>query len=165
MRLIRWFTFSPCFCFAALFIGCARSERQSAQDTTATATDTAAAISAQPAAISLAEVAGKWRVRATNEAGDSLVSYELNATADTSGWTIKFPNRPPVPVRVVAVAGDSVVTEAGPYESVLRKGVMVTIRGASRLQGEKLVGSSVARYQTKGPDSVLNVRTEGTRAP
>jgi hypothetical protein len=40
----------------------------------------------------------------------------------------------PVPVRVVAVAGDSIVTDAGPYQSFVRKGVRVTTRTVSRLQ-------------------------------
>ena len=47
------------------------------------------------------------------------------ATADTTGWTMAFVDRPPMPVRVLALAGDSVVTEFGPYESVVRPGVTV----------------------------------------
>jgi hypothetical protein len=87
------------------------------------------------------------------------------ATADNSGWSFNFPKRAPVPIRVLAVAGDSIVTEAGPYESVLRKGVQVTTYSTLRLQDGKLVGSTVARYATSGPDSVLHLRSEGTRAP
>ena len=52
----------------------------------------------------------------------------------------------PVPVRVVAVAGDSIVTDAGPYESFVRKGVRVTTRTVSRLESGKLVGTIEARY-------------------
>jgi hypothetical protein len=94
------------------------------------------------------------------------VTYDLKATPDTTGWTITFPNRPPVPVRVVSVAGDSIVTDAGPYPSVLRKGVQVRTRGAFRLQDGKLVGTTVATYTgTKTADSMLTVRSEGTRKP
>ena len=101
-----------------------------------------------------------------NEARDStLVSYQLTATADTAGWTIVFPNRKPIPVRVAAVAGDSLVIEAGPYESVLRKGVQVTTHGVLRLQNGKLAGLTVAHYKTTTPDSVRRISMDGTRTP
>lgn len=145
---------------AVAVVGCARTE--DAADTSAAATATPA----QPAPISLSDVAGTWAVRGMNQAGDStLVTYELKATADTTGWTITFPNRPPVPVRVVSVAGDSIVIDAGPYESALRRGVRVTTHGSFRLQDGKIVGTTRARYDTKGADSVLIVRSEGTRKP
>lgn len=149
-------------CCAAVLVGCAKSEDQAAVDTAAAT----AAPPPPPAGIALADVAGKWNVKGMNEAGDStIVTYEMTATADTTGWVINFPNRKPVPVRVVSVAGDSIVTEAGPYESVLRKGVQVTTHGVFRLQDGKLVGNTIARYNVKTADSVRIVRTEGTRAP
>ena len=147
-------------CSAIVILGCSPAKDQPAADTTA-----AAPAMAAPAAISLADVAGKWNVRATSEAGDINVDYVLTATADNSGWTFTFPKRDPIPVRVVAVDGDSVVTEAGPYESVLRKGVQVTTRNVNRLQDGKLIGATEAHYAGTSPDSVLRLRTEGTRAP
>ena len=152
------FTTFRALCCAAALGGCTKTEKQPAADTAAMAAEAPA-----PAAISLADVAGKWRVRGMSETGDStLVTFELNATADPSGWTFIFPNRKPIPVRVTT-AGDSIMTEAGPYESVLRKGVQVTTRGVLRLEGGKLVGTTVARY-AGGRDS-LRVRTEATRMP
>ena len=101
-----------------------------------------------------------------NEARDStLVTYQLTATTDTSGWTITFPNRKPIVARVAAVAGDSLVIEAGPYASVLRRGVQVTTHGVLRLQAGKLVGLTVAHYKTTRPDSVRSIPLEGTRTP
>jgi hypothetical protein len=150
---------------AVVVMGCTKSENRA--DGRAAA-DTAAAPPATPAAsatISLADVAGKWRLRTTDEAGGKAVETELVATADTSGWTLTGPNRKPIPVRVIAVAGDSIVTEAGPYESFIRKGVQVTTRSVSRLQDGKLVGTLEARYALKGGDSVAQRRSEGTRAP
>ncbi len=145
-------------CCAVVLVGCAKPEQQPAQDTTAAAAPT------PPAGISLADVAGKWAMTTTNEKGDStLVKYELVATGDTTGWTFNFPKRKPVPAHV-AVGGDSIVLEAGPYESVLRKGVQVTTHSVARLQDGKLVGTTVARYATHGPDSLRNLRLEGTRA-
>ena len=90
---------------------------------------------------------------------------ELTATADTSGWTVTRPNGKTVPVRIVAVGGDSIMTEAGPYESALRKGVPVRARMVLRLQEGKLVGATEARYTLSGGDSVAHRPTEATRAP
>ena len=142
---------------AAAVIGCAKTETK------------APAVSQAPPpppALSLADVAGKWTVRGMNEAKDStLVTYQLTATADTTGWMITFPNRKqPVPEHVMA-AGDSLVVDAGPYASVLRKGVQVTTHGVLRLQGGKLVGLTVAHYKTAKPDSVRRIAMEGTRLP
>ena len=120
---------------------------------------------AAPAAVALADVAGKWDMRVMPETGDStLVSYQLVAGADASGWTLNLPNRPPVPARVTA-AGDSIVLEAGPFESVLRKGVQVTTQTVTRLQDGKLIGRTTAHYATSSADSVVQLRLEGTRAP
>ena len=149
------------FCCAAILVGCGKSEVQPARDTTAVAPATPES----RAAISLADIAGKWRLRTMDEAGGNVVESELTATADTSGWTLTRPDRKTVPVRVVAVAGDSIITEAGPYESALRKGVQVRARMVLRLQEGKLVGTTEARYTMRGRDSVAHRPTDGTRAP
>lgn len=159
---MRRLTFA-CFCTGLALVGCAKS------DDAAATTDTAAggvATTAAPAPISLADVAGRWTVRAVPESGDtSAVISQLNASADTTGWTMTLPGRPPVSTRVVLVSGDSIVTENGPYESVLRKGVQVRTRSVMRLRDGKLIGNTVARYTTTGADSVLRLRTEATRTP
>ena len=149
-------------CCAIALVACNKPKEEPAMESTAAAPETPAA----PAPIALADIAGKWNVRTMAESGDStLVSYELVASGDTSGWSLNFPKRKPVPMRVVAVAGDSVVTEAGPFESALRKGIKVTTNSVLRLQGGKLVGTTIAHYATSGADSVRNLRMEGTRAP
>ena len=117
----------------------------------------AATIVAAKAPLALADLAGRWRVRVNSYRGDSLTTYELNATRDTGGWTITFPNRPPLPLQIVGVAGDSIVTETGPYPSVLRRTVSVrSLRAVHRLEGDEIVGSFTARYETAQPDSVLH---------
>lgn len=136
---------------AALLTACAKSADREAASTPT---------------ISLADVAGQWSMRTMREGSDStLVTFGLVATADGAGWMMTAPNRDPIPMRVVAVDGDSIVTEAGPYESLLRPGVTVTTRVVSRLREGRMVGTFVARYATSGADSVLYGRTEGTRAP
>ncbi|HSE53693.1 MAG TPA: hypothetical protein VLB00_15990 [Gemmatimonadales bacterium] len=146
-------------CCAAVLAGCSKPDATPAADTTAVAAPA-------PAPISLAEVAGKWTVRTMAENSDSvLVTSEMTATADTSGWVTIVPGRPPLPTRVIEVAGDSITTEFGPFESVLRAGVQVTTRTVMRLRDGKLVGTLVARYVTTGADSVTRLRLEATRAP
>jgi hypothetical protein len=144
---------------ALAVVACAGSEK--------TETDSAAAATPTvgPAALDLASLAGKWTQVVRAEGSDSiLVTSELNAGADASSWTIKLPGREPQPVRVT-VSGDSVMTEVGPYESVLRKGVQVTTSGVARLVDGKLVGTTIARYSGAGADSVVRMRTEATRTP
>src|SRR5207248_1801204 len=133
---------------AATIAGCAKADNKPA--------DTAkpAAAQAAPAGISLADVAGKWNVVGKDATTDStLTTYVFNATADTAGWTITYPNRPPVAVHVLAVSGDSITAVSAPYESVLRKGVQVTTNSTMRLKDGKLVGLVVAHYNVKTADS------------
>jgi len=159
---MRFFAFCCCCC-TALLAGCGQD--RNAEDRAASDTAAAASAAEPRATISLSDVAGKWKVRSTDETGGTPVEVELVATDDTSGWTIGSPSGRPIPVRVVAVAGDSIVTEAGPYESFVRKGVQVTTRTVNRLQDGKLVGTIEARYTTKGGDSVVKRLSKGTRAP
>jgi len=164
---MRHFPLCAVACCTAALIGCSRGDTGDA-DTTAGDTSAMAAPMAAPAspAMSLAQMAGRWNMRSVPETGDTTATtYVLTATADSSGWTITFPNRQPVAMRVVAVAGDSVVTEAGPYASARRRGVQVTTTTSMRMMGDSLVGTTVAHYVTTGPDSVLRLRTAGVKAP
>lgn len=149
-------------CSAAVLVACAKTEAPPADTGMAVAPAPEAAPA--PAPITLGEVAGKYAVTGKNEAGDTtLVTYDLNATADTTGWSITFPNRQPIPQRIVSVAGDSIVLEAGPYASQIQKGVQVRTQTVYRLKDGKLVGRTVARYDTKGPDTLRIVISEGVR--
>lgn len=151
-------------CSSVLLIACAKTEDAPPVDT-GMAVAPAPVPEAAPAAapMDLKTVAGKYAFTGKNEAGDTtLVTYELDATGDTTGWTITFPKRKPIPQRVVAVAGDSIVLEAGPYSSEIYKGVQVRTHTVYRLQDGKLVGRTVARYDG-GPDSVRIVMSEGIR--
>ncbi len=143
--------------------GCAKTEKPMAEPAAPPAAPAAAP--AMPAPINMADAAGKWTVKSMMMNKDSvLVTYTLTATADTNGWMLMLPGRKPMPMHVM-VSGDSVVTDAGPFESVLRKGVQVTTHGVMRMQGGKFVGMNTAHYKTKGADSVLMMRTEGTKNP
>ena len=148
----------------ALLAACAKADK-TASDSAAGTVDSAAMAPA-PKAFALADVAGKWNVVSKPTSGKDTMAtkYVLTATGETTGWTITFPGRAPVPVQV-EVSGDSVVTTSGPYDSVRRKGTQVTTNGSFRLQDGKLVGHTTAHYKTKSADSVLTLTNEGTRAP
>lgn len=141
---------------AVLLAACVKTETSTPVDTGAVAMAPEPAPAAPAAApISLGSVAGKYRVTSRGQAPDtSVVTYELNATGDTTGWTITFPNRKPVPVRIVSVSGDSIVVETGQFESVRRAGVPVSTRTTYRLENGQLVGTTVARYKVSGPDTM-----------
>ena len=79
-------------------------------------------------------------------------------------WTITLPGRDPMPFSVT-VSGDSLITGAGPYESVLRPGTQVSTTGVLRLVNGQLTGPLVAHYVTAGADSTLNLVTTATRTP
>ena len=150
----RSMQFTMC-CAVTIGLGCAKTD--------VPATDTTAV--AGPAALSAADVAGTWNNQAVALSGDTTaIPSVLVATSDDTGWTLTFPGRPPIATRVTFDA-DSVMTESGPYESVRRKGVQVVTSGVYRLRNGKLEGTSVARYATRGADSVMTFRVTGTRAP
>ena len=113
--------------------------------------------------IKLADVAGTWESKAAVGPNDSIVvNSSLTATADKSGWSMKFTSGNPVPVRVLAVAGDSVVTEAGPYPSILRPGQTVNLlHMVGHYKGNSMTGTFDAYYQSGG---VIHGKIEATRA-
>ena len=159
---------SAVFSCAILLIACAKKE-QKAADTTAAAAPAAvpapAPAPAPAATLSLADLAGKWTGPTRPENSDSvLVVATITATADTAGWTLILPKRPPIPLHV-SVSGDSLLFSNGPYESVLRKGVQVTTESVSRMQDGKMVGTTIAHYKTGGADSVRRIRMELTKQP
>jgi hypothetical protein len=148
---------------ALLIVGCAKKEQPAADTTTAAA---APAPAPAPRTIALADVAGKWQVRAVPESGTdtTATTYVLTATADTSGWSLAFPSGLKVPLHIQA-SGDSVIQTTGEFASQRRKGVKVKTEGSFKLQDGKLVGRSTAHYSKAGPDSVLHLRIEGTKMP
>jgi hypothetical protein len=147
-------------CTIALLVACGKGGDQAADTTGATA-----AADVPPPGISAADVSGKWNMTAVPETGNATpTTFVLAATGANTGWTLTFPNRPPVALSVT-IAGDSITAASAPYESVRRKGVQVTNNSVIRLQDGNMVGSAVAHYTTKGADSVVRLRLTGTRAP
>ena len=154
-------------CLAVMVLGCGKAADRPADATgEAPAAATAAPADAAPATLSLADLAGTWKVHSVVEGNDKVtLDYDLVATGERSGWTINRSGRDPIPVRVVAVEGDSIVTEAGPFESLIRKGVQVQSRTVMRMEDGKLKGTTTAHYQVSTADSVTRLSIEATRAP
>ena len=148
---------------AAIVAGCAKTENAPADSSAVVESSTTSTASGT---LNLADVAGKWNMKAVPMSGDTTTTnYVLTATGNTDGWTLTFPGRPqPVPVKV-KVDGDSVMLSAGPYPSVRRPGIQVTTYSIARLQSGRLNGTTTAHYKTKGADSVLALTTSGARAP
>lgn len=147
-RMMRWTGVLACVVSVA---ACASTRIQSATDIAPS--------------VSLADMAGTWNMRTLNMAADSvLVTYDIFATNDVSGWTLTFPGRDPIPVRVIEVAGDSVVLDAGPYASALQQGVTVSTRFDMRLQGDSLAGLITAIYNMPQGPTTVPLRVRGLRA-
>lgn len=146
----------PVLAAALLLVSCAEEADDATDETVADTT-------AVEAGIALADIAGTWNMRSVPVTGDTTATvYQLVATS--TDITLNFPDRDPIVGRTV-LAGDSIVMEAGPYESVRRAGVQVWTHAVYRLEGDRLVGMVDAHYETAGADSVLTLHSEGTRAP
>jgi len=140
---------SPILLCALILVACAKSEQKKA-DTSAPAPAAAAAPAAPTqgtAAITPADVAGTWSGTTKPMTKDTvLTTVGMTMTSTTSGWTMTLPNGTH-PVRVITVGGDSVVTEAGPFPSAVRKGKQVqVIHSVLHLRDGKLAGTTHATY-------------------
>jgi glucose/arabinose dehydrogenase len=147
-----------------LFVAACAKKEEPAKDTTAAMTP-APAPAAAPT-IALADAAGQWQFASTPMAGKdtSPTKFTLNAKTDTMGWTMAFPDKQVVPLKV-SVSGDSVQLVSGEFKSQRRKGMKVKTETVLRMQGGKLAGMTNAHYMTKGADSTLQLRTEGSKMP
>ncbi len=117
----------------------------------------------KPTPTKASEFAGNWEMKSMIGPKDSVIAtYVLHATSTEKGWTLTFtsPKRDALPLRIIAMGGDSVVTEMGPYKSVLRAGVMVTVRSTSHVKGDTMAGTFTSKYAN---GDVVNGKDSGTR--
>jgi len=118
---------------------------------------------AQAAASAKPTVAGTWAIESTvkTAAGkDTVVNSLVTATADANGWVTHLAGRDPIPTLVVAMGGDSVVTEAGPFQSVARPGQTVTTHESLHFKDDAVWGTIEARYSN---GEIVKGTVKGTR--
>ena len=98
--------------------------------------------------LKMSDIAGVWDAKTMVGPKDSVVVTDvLTMTADGKGWTMAFPGHTDaVPVKIVSMGGDSVVTDAGPYPSVLRAGQTVTVHMVAHFKGDTMWGTALAVY-------------------
>jgi len=108
-----------------------------------------------------AGIAGRWEGKSMMGAKDSVIAtFVVTAKATAKGWTMKLQGRPTLPARVIAAGGDSVVTEIGPYSSILRKGQRVTTRTTGHYNGDTMTGTFEATFAN---GDVVHGKTTATR--
>ena len=135
---------------AALLTACAAKEEE-------------APAPAPPAAPTLADFAGTWTVKSVLEGTPDTVTSTMTGTADPASWTLTLEGRPNVAL-TVSLVGDSLVGQSAEYESILRKGVMVSVRTAGVLSNGALVGNVVATYKTPTGEQVVRGTSTSTKA-
>jgi glucose/arabinose dehydrogenase len=151
-------------CSTILLVAACAKKEEPAQDTTAAMAPAPAPAPAPT--IALADVAGKWQFNSVPMTGTdtSPTKYVLTATADSAGWTLTFPDKQVVPLQAT-VSGDSVMLASGEFTSQRRKSTKVKTATTLRLVDGKLQGVTTAHYAKAGADSVLQLKSEGTRIP
>ncbi|MEO7363387.1 MAG: hypothetical protein ABI120_23845 [Gemmatimonadaceae bacterium] len=141
---------APALFVLAVITACAPKEGAKGE-TTAMAPAPAMA----PAAKTPASFAGTWSTTATLDGVAKPVPTTLVGSADGATWTVSLEGRPNV-AATASMSGDSLIVQTAEYESVLRKGVMVTTRTASVMSDSTMMtGNMVALYKTpKGVEEV-----------
>jgi hypothetical protein len=125
--------------------------------------DTAAVSDSLPPGKSLGSIAAIWDVNVRPMEKDSILTTYILNTTDTTGWMFAFPDESPVKMRVIDRKGDSLVAEAGPFDSKVMQGLKVRTISRAEFVGNTLSGTVEAHYETTGPDSARTYRIDGTR--
>ncbi|HUE90347.1 MAG TPA: hypothetical protein VMO26_30045 [Vicinamibacterales bacterium] len=140
-----------------LLAACTADDEQAAAEPDAEAAE-------QPgmAGVTMADFAGTWQNTARLEGVDEPVTSTMSGSASGDDWTMSLEGRDPIPMQV-SVVGDSLIGQSAEYESILRPGVMVSVRTASVLRGDVLMGNLVATYRTPEGEQRVSGSVEGRR--
>jgi hypothetical protein len=115
-----------------------------------------------PPAPTVADYAGTWNTVTNMTGAAAPVETQLVGGADGT-WTMMAKGRDPIPL-TVSLSGDSLIAVSAEYESLIRKGVKVTIRTASVRTGDTMNGNVVATYKAKKGDEVVTGTMTSTKA-
>ena len=111
-----------------------------------------------------ADFAGHWAVVNRLEGVADSVPSELTSRPEGGGWMLSLEDRDSIPMRV-SMSGDSLVLLSEPYQSVLRRNVVVQVRTAAVLADGGLVGRLVATYNYPDSQQVVVGTLHGHRTP
>lgn len=109
----------------------------------------------------LADFAGTWTLETTLEGTPEPVPSTIEGTADGT-FTMMLEGRDPMTMEA-SMSGDSLVLVSPEYESVLRDGVVVTVRTAAVAEDGRMTGKLLATYQTAEGTEEVTGTVEGTR--
>ena len=118
---------------------------------------------APPAAPTVADFAGNWNTAVVLEGNPDTVRSTLTLAADgTASMTLE--GRPNI-MLTPSMSGDSLVTVSAEYESILRKGVMVTVRTEAVQANGMMTGVVEASYKSATGTEVVKGTMTSTKAP
>lgn len=143
-----------------LVAACGAAEDQTQADQPAA--DAAATDEATAVGPTLADFAGTWETVATLEGVDEPVPSTMTGSAAGDDWTMSLEGRPGIPLRV-SIVGDSLISESEEYESILRPGVMVSVRTAGVLHDDMIMGNLVSTYRTDSGEERVTGTFQSTR--
>ncbi len=115
-------------------------------------------------ALTVADFAGMWQNTAMLEGTPDPVMSTMSGSADGTNWTMTLEGRDPIPMQV-SIVGDSLIAQSVEYESILRPGVMVTVRTASVLVDGMLQSNLLAIYRTPAGEEQVRGTMQSTRMP
>jgi hypothetical protein len=117
-----------------------------------------------PPAMSMSSLAGMWNVNVMPPDRDTvLTSYVLDAT-DSTAWKFTFTGRTDViPMGVTGMSGDTLLTEAGPFDSGVRSGQRVSVKAKNWVQDGQIISAVESHYEGTPADSIVRFRSVGTR--
>jgi hypothetical protein len=110
----------------------------------------------------LADFAGTWENTVTLTGVEAPVISTTRGGASGTDWTMDLEGRPGIRMQA-RMQGDSLVMESEQYESILRAGVMTSVRTAAVLRDGAMEGNVLVTYQTPGgveqvPGTILSRR-------
>jgi hypothetical protein len=114
-----------------------------------------------PAAPSVGDYAGTWNLKVVLEGTPDTVMSTLTGGADGI-WSMTLEGRPNIPV-TATMSGDSLVTQSAEYESILRPGVMVSVRTAGVMMNDMMHGNVEATYKSSSGDQMVKGTVTGSK--
>ena len=135
---------------------CARGEEMPADS---------AAMAAAPAALTEADVAGRWSGNFMLEGSDSVVATWSDSCGGGTCRLVVSNAPTDTVVTTYTIEGDSLRYSAAAYADKTMGGIMVTDAGVARITGNQISGTGMVRLAAKPDSVVMRYRFTGTKNP